>query len=934
MRKRWIVILISILPQFFLAQPKPELVIQNGHSTAINSLQLSEDSKYLLSIDNLNACVVWDMQSYKQYGSIAAVKSPIVAATISEKGKNIFLLCRDGSLLCYDLTTFELKSGRKIAPELVNVARVNKAIFYFTCGSALYKYNVNEGETKQVYKSEMSSFSSISGNDCLIVLGNISLKKTLVLSFDSLKLIKTINAKTQSVFVSEKNIGGLTKQGNVYAFSVDKTKGNLLLRKELNITSDEFGSKITNATITDSTVVYSTKKGELIKSNLKGIRQWQTTFNSRKITHVYVNKSRPEIFIGFANGDISILDNESGAVIRELKGQINNYYKMKLSSDNESVFCANYSNELSIMSLSPFKNSYSLSLEDYMPESSARLYYIVDSISSFSESKLEFSLIAVKERWFPFVSKSKKNLIIYKCKWDYLRNSFSVELGTRNKMNEAPSMNTLPGLNSQVNKKYGITLSQDKLGMIEIKNEKTDSTLFRFYKKSNEEFIYLKDNYYFGSKASLKSVGYRFDENIYGVETFDVFYNRPDLIFKDCSFIDPEVYLDIVKVVAKRTKGNIPAFLEGDIPQVKMRLMNEDSKFPFERSLQIHFSSKTSPLESINIFVNGSPVKKISSFENGNTGVADVKVELENGKNVINCVAVNKKGISSFNVSSEIVISKELKELPQTYLICLGSAKFEQKDFDLNFPAKDAADIKNKFSKLDKRTKILFFDNEKVTKNCIDSIALFLKDSKPQDKVVLFFAGHGVLNKDLEYYLSAYGIDFNEPEKEGIEFKELERVLANAPARNKILLVDACHSGEIEKEDVVTVVNNPSTKQGNDEVKFRSTKSILLNKNSSPGLLEFSKNLFVNFNNSTGINTISSSSGLEFSMESKEWNNGLFTYCLLNALDFSKSDSNNDSMIDLTEFSNYIKFNVSKISNGKQNPSLRSDNFYKTILVR
>ena len=48
-------------------------------------------------------------------------------------------------------------------------------------------------------------------------------------------------------------------------------------------------------------------------------------------------------------------------------------------------------------------------------------------------------------------------------------------------------------------------------------------------------------------------------------------------------------------------------------------------------------------------------------------------------------------------------------------------------------------------------------------------------------------------------------INFSNPEENGIPYEEIENLLDGIPARQKILLLDACHSGEVDKEDLQVV---------------------------------------------------------------------------------------------------------------------------------
>lgn len=72
--------------------------------------------------------------------------------------------------------------------------------------------------------------------------------------------------------------------------------------------------------------------------------------------------------------------------------------------------------------------------------------------------------------------------------------------------------------------------------------------------------------------------------------------------------------------------------------------------------------------------------------------------------------------------------------------------------------------------------------------------------AKPEDRVVVYFAGHGFV-KDGRGYLAPWDIDLSRPETTGYSMDTLGEVLARrVNAHWKVLLTDACHSGKINPE--------------------------------------------------------------------------------------------------------------------------------------
>jgi uncharacterized caspase-like protein len=84
--------------------------------------------------------------------------------------------------------------------------------------------------------------------------------------------------------------------------------------------------------------------------------------------------------------------------------------------------------------------------------------------------------------------------------------------------------------------------------------------------------------------------------------------------------------------------------------------------------------------------------------------------------------------------------------------------------------------------------------------------------------------------------------------------------------------------------------------------------------------------LFPDSRRAKGANILTSSSGSEFSMESAEWNNGLFTYSLLKALKSPETDTNRDGNITFAEVEESVRKSVTQLSGGKQRPITRGVN--------
>ena len=124
-----------------------------------------------------------------------------------------------------------------------------------------------------------------------------------------------------------------------------------------------------------------------------------------------------------------------------------------------------------------------------------------------------------------------------------------------------------------------------------------------------------------------------------------------------------------------------------------------------------------------------------------------------------------------------------------------------------------------------RKTKVHVLDltNQKATRPEILKAKDWLKQSKINDLVVVFAAGHGMTDEQSNYYFGTHDIDPKHPATNGLPYEEFENLLDGIPALQKVLLLDTCFSGEIEKDQAVVVAQAETG--GSGTVKVRSFKA-------------------------------------------------------------------------------------------------------------
>lgn len=302
-------------------------------------------------------------------------------------------------------------------------------------------------------------------------------------------------------------------------------------------------------------------------------------------------------------------------------------------------------------------------------------------------------------------------------------------------------------------------------------------------------------------------------------------------------------------------------------------------------TLHIKGNDSTYKLDRFNVWVNEIPLfgQRGISIRKRNKNEFDttVIIKLSHGKNRIETSITNVNGTESYRMPLIINYTPAVNQKKMTRFIGIGIDKFENNKYNLQYCAKDIRDLSVKLKQ--KYGSDIIIDtlfNENVTVSNVKALKQKLQQTTENDKVIIAYSGHGMLSNDYDYYLSTYAVNFEKPEQNGLPYDELENLLDRIPARKKLMLIDACHSGEVDKDDLIQLnASSDSLIKGFKPVAYKTEKKLGL-KNS----FELMQSLFVNVGKSTGAIIISAAAGTQFALERNDLRNGVFTYSILEAM--------------------------------------------------
>ncbi len=275
--------------------------------------------------------------------------------------------------------------------------------------------------------------------------------------------------------------------------------------------------------------------------------------------------------------------------------------------------------------------------------------------------------------------------------------------------------------------------------------------------------------------------------------------------------------------------------------------------------------------------------------------------------NKITVEGYNEKGYRISHKRNVYFIDDRKKSdvsLPHLYAIIVGISDYKGNLIDLNYAAKDASDFasaiemgaQNYLGKDHVHIYSLTTDGNDdqyyPSKENIEKAFTHISTiAQPNDIMLVYLSGHGLdLKEDDEfYYLTAEAEnpsteDVEALKKVAISTSELVYMIKLVPALKQLMIVDACHSG-----------NLAASSFGQDgQLNSKSIKA-----------LEFMKDR-------TGTYILASSEGTEVSYESNALNQGLLTYSLLFGL--KGAGLHEGEQIDVTNLLDFVNRNVPELA--------------------
>ncbi len=448
------------------------------------------------------------------------------------------------------------------------------------------------------------------------------------------------------------------------------------------------------------------------------------------------------------------------------------------------------------------------------------------------------------------------------------------------------------------NEKYLITEEEGGLCLWNVEQKRKIGKLYLFENSSDWVFI-SPDGRFDATSDAINLMYYVKGKEVLPIQSLYEKYYTPGLLKQIWENGMPAPLPEIENL-------KIPPTIELAIKQDEKPLsIDEDSRtINTEKAaitVQAKAEGKNDVISEIRLYQNNKLVQTTRNLvvEDDNKGeknmVRQFPLQLQPGKNILKGVAINSQRTESTPV--EIVINYKPAEVIKPdnditlHMIVVGVNTYKNPKYSLNYANADArafeAAMKAGGSTLFNNMVVTNLFDENATKDRIkEAFVKVIAAAKPQDLLVFYYAGHGVINDKKEFYLvpydvvQLYGNDGALAQK-GLSAAELQDYSKNVKAQKQLFILDACQSaGAFEKMGAL---------RGAAEEK---------------AIAQLAR--------STGTQWLAASGSEQFASEFEQLGHGTFTYCILEGLKGEAGKGN--QKLTVKELDAYLQDKVPEIT--------------------
>jgi len=906
-----------------------------GHTGNVNCLVFSPNKKWIATASDNGEAIIWEASSGKLIRDFAKHPASITGIDFSPDNKKMATVSRDGFL-----TIVETETGKQIKQFnedgwllSVNFNKNGNLVLATSNFGHINIYSLVTGELTQTLKKHTNIVSSavLLDNDEMIVLHWDA--KPKIWNIKTGQIIHTIPGFRGEGFL---NVIG-TKEGNWYVKYADRKKVTVYKRfrqaPAYEIKTNQALGVFPKLSGDDKRFYFNDSNSLRCIELTTGKEVYQSETKEELSPPVFDRQFQQLLTLmgkGFFKTSIVIWNPETGKQLQviDVKGEVT---QAEFSADGSQIFAkcddtlmkafdVQTGNEIAQWSASNIKYwSFAVS-----PDNEHIIIGDDEGVVKVWRTKDQLLI----KRWKGHNEKIKK--ISFNKDGSLYTTASGDNIVKVWKAADGTLLHTLTGHTESVssasfikNDKFILTTSEDT--QLKLWKSATGELAATFIGVDDGYVTILPNGYYQGDKASVAKLYYVKGMSIVTFDQLDIKYNRPDKVLEALGNTDVALIKSYRQAYEKRIRKlgiDTSFFRDGySVPSADFVNRNNIQYEQKNDKLVLHIQGSDSiyTLDRFNIWVNEIPVfgqRGINIRHRNNKSIdTTITIKLSQKENRIETSVSNVNGTESYRIPLILNKITAVKQKEIIRFIGIGIDEFADDKYNLQYSTKDIRDLSIKFKTKYKDDIIIdTLFNERVTVSNVKALKQALLKSNENDKVIIAYSGHGMLSKEYDYYLSTYSVNFEKPAQNGLSYDELENLLDSIPARKKLMLIDACHSGEVDKEDLVTLTaSSDSLIKGLKPVAYKKEGHLGL-KNS----FELMQSLFVNVGKSTGATIISAAAGTQFALERNDLKNGVFTYSILEAM-------NKFTTMKISELKKIVGERVEELTKGLQKPTSRNE---------
>ena len=344
-----------------------------------------------------------------------------------------------------------------------------------------------------------------------------------------------------------------------------------------------------------------------------------------------------------------------------------------------------------------------------------------------------------------------------------------------------------------------------------------------------------------GTPVSWNQILWRYNQDTFNVAPIEWFFNEyyyPGLLGDIFAGKRPKVAEDISRKdrrqpVVKLSVAEAPATSEVASRIAKVRIEVSDAAADKD-------NPPSAGARDLRLFRNGSLIKVWhGDVLSGKTAVSlDEEITVVAGRNQLTAYAFNRDNVKSKDAQLLLNGADALKRAGTVYIIAVGLNEYANPQYNLKYAVADAQsfaeEVRRRQTQIGQfeRVEVVPLLNEKATKaNILSALQRLsgisgppslkagdpmfdkLKRAQPEDRVIIYFAGHGTAQAQRFYLIPhdlGYTGDRTKLNEQGLQKilassisdLELEQAVEGLDAGHLVLIIDACNSGQaLETEE-------------------------------------------------------------------------------------------------------------------------------------